>query len=122
MMTFEATIDRYCEAWSAADPNRRFSLLADVWSDGGIYCDPTVHAVGASALLDHIAAVIARRPGSRVLRTSALDRHHDLARFTWAAVAEDGAVLRDGIDIATFDASGRITRMIGFFGSPEPLR
>jgi hypothetical protein len=118
-MSLETTIDRYCEAWSVDDPGQRSALLATVWADGAVYCDPTVSAVGAPALLDHIAAVLARRPGARVLRTSALDHHHDVARFTWAVVAADGAILRDGIDVAIFDPSGRIARMIGFFGRPS---
>jgi hypothetical protein len=115
----EAAIDRYCEAWSVDDPDRRATLLASVWADGAVYSDPTVHVVGAPALLDHIAAVLARRPGARVLRTSALDHHHDVARFAWAVLAADGAILRDGIDVAIIDASGRIVRMIGFFGPPS---
>jgi hypothetical protein len=115
----EPTIDRYCEAWSLKDPAQRSSALTSVWADEGLYCDPTVRTVGASALLDHIAAVLARRPDSRVVRTSVLDHHHDVARFAWTAIAEDGTILRlrQGIDFAMFDGSGRITRIIGFFGS-----
>jgi hypothetical protein len=112
----ESTIDRYCEAWSLDDPAHRASALAQVWADGGSYCDPTVHTLGAAALLDHIAAILKRRPGSRVVRTSVLDHHHDVARFSWAAVAADGTVLRQGVDFAMFDGSGRIAQVVGFFG------
>lgn len=119
-MPVEALIDRYCEAWSDPDPDRRARLLAAVWADGATYTDPTVHATGAAALLDHIAAVQARRPGARVMRTSAVEQHHDVARFTWAVLQPDGTVIRDGIDIAVLDAAGQIARMIGFFGPLGP--
>lgn len=118
-MPVDAVIDRYCEAWSTADPERRAALLNSVWADGGLYTDPTVHAAGAAALLDHITAVLARRPGSRVERTGPIQPHHDVACFDWQAVGADGAVLRRGIDIVIFDASGRLARVIGFF-APTP--
>lgn len=114
-MSFETAIDRYCEAWSVADADRRAAVLAEVWADGGTYTDPTVHATGALALLSHIASVLERRPGSRVVRTGAVEQHHDVARFDWQAVGANGAVLRRGIDIVIFDAAGRIARVIGFF-------
>jgi hypothetical protein len=114
-MSPEAVIDRYCEVWSVADPDRRAALLATVWAEGGSYTDPTVHAAGASALLEHIASVLARRPGSRVQRVGAVAQHHDVARFDWQAVAADGEVLRRGLDIVIFDAAGRLVRVIGFF-------
>jgi len=114
-MLLEAVIDRYCEAWSAAEPERRAALLASIWAEGGLYTDPTVHAAGAAALLEHISAVLARRPGSRVERTGPVEQHHDVARFDWQAVAASGEVLRQGIDIVIFDPAGRLARVIGFF-------
>jgi hypothetical protein len=120
-MTAEETIDLYCAAWTDADPARRRALLRQVWAAGASYTDPTVHTVGETALLDHIAGVQARRPGTQVLRTSNIECHHDVARFAWAAVMPDGTKLRDGIDIALFDDAGRLLRIIGFFG-PLPER
>jgi hypothetical protein len=115
-MSIESVIDRYCQAWSASNPEQRRALLDDVWAHGATYTDPTVHAVGAAALLDHIASVQQRRPGGRVLRTSAVELHHDVARFEWHAVLPDGSTIREGIDIAILDANSRIECMIGFFG------
>ena len=119
-MSIDAVIDRYCEAWSDPDPDQRARLLDGVWAAGATYTDPTVHAGGAAALLDHIAAVQTRRPGARVVRTSAVELHHDVARFTWAVLQPDGTSIYDGIDIAVLDPAGRIARMIGFFGPLAP--
>jgi hypothetical protein len=61
--------------------------------------------------------VRARRPGASVLRSSAVDAHHGLARFAWHVVQADGVALPDGLDIAFVSADGaRIERIIGFFG------
>jgi hypothetical protein len=111
-----ALIDRYCAVWNEPDAARRHALLAEVWGDGASYTDPTFAGDGA-ALLAHIAALRARRPGTRVLRTSAVDVHHDVARFAWHLVLPDGSTLPEGIDIVLLSADGtRIERIIGFFG------
>jgi hypothetical protein len=110
-------VDRYCEVWNEPDLSTRRALLASIWADNATYTDPSVHAANAEELLVHIANVRTRRPGASVLRSSAVDIHHGLARFEWHVVQADGAILRDGIDIAFLSADGsRIERIIGFFG------
>ena len=110
-------IDRYCHVWNEADPSVRAVLLASIWAASASYTDPSVHALGAAELLEHIAAIRAHRPGASVLRTSAVDSHHGLARFAWHVVQADGTALPEGLDIACVSSDGsRIERIIGFFG------
>ena len=113
-------IDRYFRVWNEADPSMRDDLLASLWARNATYTDPSVHAANATELLAHIAAVRARRPGASVVRTSAVDAHHGIARFAWKVVLADGTELPEGIDIAVISSEGsRIERIIGFFG-PVP--
>jgi len=120
-MSLVRLIDSYCEAWSEHDEARRAELLLAVWAPGASYTDPTVHVVGASGLLAHIAEVQARRPGSKVVRTSEVDEHHRVARFAWRAIEAGGNALPEGIDVAFVTADGaRIERIIGFFGPTKP--
>jgi hypothetical protein len=113
-------IDRYCAVWNEPSPSRRGELLAQVWAHDATYTDPTVHAATSEELLTHIEDVRARRPGSRVVRTSAIDFHHGLARFSWHVVQADGVALPDGLDVAEVSSDNkRIRRIFGFFG---PLR
>jgi hypothetical protein len=112
----ESLIDRYCAAWSDPDPARRRDLLGGVFADDATYTDPTVHTTGVDELLAHIDTVLARRPGARVVRTSPVDAHHELARFAWHVVQPDGTAHPDGLDLAEFSTSGRIRRIVGFFG------
>ena len=120
-MNHAGLIDRYCEAWSEHDGRRRAELLASVLTSRATYTDPTVHAVGAEELLNHIATVQARRPGSQVVRTSEVDEHHRAARFAWRAIEANGNALPEGLDVVVFSADGsRIERILGFFGPLKP--
>jgi hypothetical protein len=120
-LNLTALIDRYCEAWSEQDESRRAELVGAVWAEGASYTDPTVHAIGATELLAHIAKVQARRPGSKVVRTSELDEHHGVARFAWRAIEASGNLLPEGIDLAFLSADGsKLERIIGFFGPTKP--
>lgn len=116
-MELTTLIDTYCLAWSETSPERREELMGSVWAPCATYTDPRVHARGNAELLAHIDKVLARRPGSRVIRTSAIDEHHGIARFAWRAVEANGNELPEGIDIAFIASDGsKITRIIGFFG------
>jgi hypothetical protein len=116
-------IDRYCAVWSDADASRRAWLLAQVWADGATYTDPTVSTTGGAELLANIERILGKRPGSKVVRTSALDAHHDVVRFAWKAGDAAGNTLRDGIDLVVLSNDGaKIARIVGFFGELTPLR
>lgn len=115
-------IDRYCAVWSEPSPTRRTELLARVWAKDATYTDPRVYAATSAELLAHIERVLAKRPGARILRTSTLDVHHGIGRFSWHVVQADGTALPDGLDIAEFSSDGqRISRIIGFFGPLQAL-
>lgn len=115
-------IDRYCAIWNEPEPERRRALLESVWAVRATYTDPRADTTGVDELLAHIAAVRAGRPGARIVRTTAVDVHHGLARFGWRVVEADGTPLPEGIDIALLSPDGeRIERIVGFFGPMTPV-
>jgi hypothetical protein len=114
-------VDTYCSAWDEADSLLREAMLRTVWAEGATYTDPNVHVVGLAELVAHIERVLVRYPGSRIVRTSAVDAHHSVARFGWKKIWADGSSLPEGIDFVEFSEAGAIKRVIGFFG-PLPSR
>lgn len=116
---FEILIDAYCEAWSEADTVERAARLEAACPVDVTYTDPATQVRGRDALAEHIALVLARRPGARVVRTTRVDAHHRVGRFGWQLVQADGTRLPEGLDVVELTNDGKILRIVGFFG---PLR
>jgi hypothetical protein len=60
--------------------------------------------------------VLSHFPGHRFRRASAIDTHHDIARYGWELVAADGEVAVSGLDVVDIGPDGRLRRVVGFFG------
>ncbi|MBA3604920.1 MAG: nuclear transport factor 2 family protein [Acidimicrobiia bacterium] len=109
-------VDMYLATWNETDAGRRAELIgaalgADVW-----YRDPMLEADGRDAYDAMIGAVQSQFPGLVMRRTSPVDTHRDLVRFNWALGAPDTDPMFAGLDVAKFDADGKLHRIIGFAG------
>lgn len=121
-MEVTALVDLYCEAWSEPDAKRRAELLSAVWADGATYSDPTAQVTGTDELLAHIERLRATMPGVRIVRTSAVDQHHDSARFRWELTSNGNAIVSEGLDLALLSpGGGKLQRIVGFFGPLKAL-
>lgn len=116
--TLETLVDRYCAAWNTVDAAERRAILSSVLTDGGLYVDPSVRAVGIEACATHIDGIVARNPGSRISRTGLIDAHHEVLRFSWSNRLADGRVLRAGIDFCILAGDGKFQSIVGFI---EPV-
>jgi hypothetical protein len=113
-------IDTYLQTWNETDPAKRAelisaSLAADLW-----YRDPLLEADGLEAYDQMLAAVQTQFPGLEMRRTSGIDAHRDLVRFTWALGAPGAEPSFAGLDVAKFDEQGKLHRIIGFAGYDVP--
>jgi hypothetical protein len=115
------TVTQYMAAWNEPDDAARRALLAQCWSEDGIYVDPTVSLRGRDALAAHIAAVLASRPGARLEFMSGIDIHHNMVRFLWRLVRADGTSGDTSIDFGEVGPDGRLVKIVGFFGPAPPL-
>ena len=114
--TLESTVDAYLATWNETDPATRAALVeqslgADLW-----YRDPLLEADGLEAYDAMIAAVQAQMPGLVMRRTSPIDAHRDVVRFTWALGSPGEAPVFAGLDVAKTDGDGKLHRIIGFAG------
>jgi hypothetical protein len=116
-----ATIDRYFASWNETDAGRRRALCHEVWAADGRYTDPLLDAVGPDAISDGLGGLQAHLPGHTVARSTAIDSHHDRARFGWTVTAPDGSVAVAGIDVVVFAPDGALQSIVGFFGDIATL-
>lgn len=114
-MKFDALVDRYCEAWNEADPIVRAALLAEVMAVDSTYVDPRCELKGRDELHAHIGRMQESRPRMTVVRTSAVDVHHAVARFAWCLRDVDGQPQLEGVDFVEFHGH-TLKSIVGFFG------
>lgn len=114
-------IDTYLQTWNETDAAKRSELIADSLADDLWYRDPLLEADGVAAYDQMIAAVQSQFPGLEMRRTSGVDGHRDLVRFTWALGAPDEEPTFAGLDVAKFDEHGKLHRIIGFLGNDVPV-
>jgi SnoaL-like domain len=109
-------IDNYVAAWNETDQAARDKLLAAAVGDD-LWCrDPMLEADGREAFSSVLAAVQERFPGHVLTRTSEVDAHHDVVRFTWALGVPGEAPVFAGVDMAKLDTEGKLHRIVGFAG------
>jgi hypothetical protein len=114
--SLEQTLDVYFSAWNEPDRTARLELVGQAFSDEAHYVDPLADVRGHDGIVDMIEAVRAQYPGATLRRTSEIDAHHEVARFSWDASDAGGEVIVAGIDVATVAADGRLDGITGFFG------
>lgn len=116
----EAVVDLHLQAYAEPDAARRAELVAAAWTPDGELLDPPLEGRGHAELAALTDSVLAHFPGHTFRRTSAVDAHHDRARYGWDLVAPDGSVTLSGVDVAEFSGA-KLRRVVGFFG-PLPDR
>ena len=120
MEAIRKVVEAYFAAWNEQDPAVRDRLLEQAWADNGVLTTPRMGRVsGRKAVLEHIGGFSKRFPGARVVRTSGVDEHHGLLRYTWRIVAADGKPIVDGTDFGELAPDGRLQR-IAEFDDPAP--
>lgn len=107
-------VDTYIAAWNEADDAKRAELIdaalgADLW-----YRDPMLEADGREAFAATVAAVQQQLAGHVMTRTSPVEGHHDVVRFNWALGVPGEAPAFAGVDVAKYDADGKLHRIVGF--------
>jgi SnoaL-like domain len=111
-----ATVDTYFAMLNEPDDARRAELADQAWDPAGVYVDPLGRFDGPAAIAQMVGAAQQQFPGHHFARTSGVDTHHRVVRFSWELAAGDGTVAVAGLDVGTLAADDRLTGIAGFFG------
>jgi uncharacterized protein YndB with AHSA1/START domain len=110
-------IDAFFEAWSETDDARRRAALEAAASPGVSFRDAFSCVVGLADLEPHLAAAQRFMPGMTLARTGEVRQCQGTAIADWIARGPDGAERGRGVNVFDFGPDGRITRVVGFWGS-----
>ena len=130
--------DRYVALWNEPDPDRRRWVIAELWTEDGsqilqppqeiremaaspgIGMAATLEARGYAELEARAATSYEQWVGSDGLsfrRRDDVDRLHDVVKFHWEAVSQDGQVTAVGLVFLILATDGRIRRDYVFIES-----
>lgn len=112
---YETAVARYFEAWNTGGEEALDKAVAAAWAADGTYTDPQSDVRGHERIAALITRTRHRLPGLAFHLTTAVDGHHDTARFGWELADEaTGSAPVAGSDVITLDTEGRIRSVYGF--------
>jgi hypothetical protein len=115
MSNVNSLVVSYIAAWNEHDGAARRKLVAETWSEGGIYVDAHRRGDGHAGIDAMIAAAQAQFPNYRLRLASGIEAHDGGVRFSWHAGGTPNApLLLGGTDFATFGDDGRLKSVTGF--------
>ena len=115
MTSCPEAFDHMLAAWNERDPQRVRAHLERALAPNVEFIDPSVETHGIDEFEANVHDVHRQLPGAEYSRTSGVDSHHRLHRYSWQ-ISRDGEVLLPGFDVTEVDDDGMVTRVLGFFG------
>lgn len=114
-MTHPNSLDQMLAAWNETDPSMVRSHLESALASGVEFIDPSVETHGLDEFEANVHHVQASIPGAVYSRTSGVDSHHGLHRYSWQ-ISRHGETVVTGFDVTEVDGDGKVSRVLGFFG------
>ncbi len=109
------SLEHMLAAWNEQDSAKIREHLNVALDEDVHFVDPNYDIIGIDAFEAMVHAVQKTIPGAVYSHTSDLDSHHNLYRYHWA-IHHHNKLIMPGFDVTEIDASGKITKVIGFFG------
>lgn len=113
MDDLESFVGAYVAMWNEPDPDRRRTIVADLWAPDAVNFTAAFEARGLDAVEARVTGAYDAYVGTgdhtfRLARPAAA--HHGAVRVDWEMVSvTDGAVASTGTEFLVLDGTGRIT-------------
>ena len=85
------------------------------------FVDPNHNIIGVEAFINMVKMVKEQVPGAIYSRASKIDMQNNFCRYHWA-VHKDNVLLLEGFDVTEVNDSGKVVKVIGFFGTLKPTQ
>ena len=115
MSTHPESLDHMLAAWNERDPARVRTHLERAVAPDVVFVDPSIDLQGIDDFEANVHEVHRQLPGAVYARTSAVDSHHGLHRYSWL-ISREGEEILPGFDVTEVGPDGKVMRVLGFFG------
>lgn len=112
-------LDNMLAVWNTVDNTQKNALVAAALEHNVHFVDPNHNIIGRDAFLKMVQQTQAKIPGAVYSRQSDVDVQNNFCRYHWAIHLE-GKHLMSGFDVTEINDSGKIVKVIGFFGELKP--
>ncbi|MEA2752124.1 MAG: hypothetical protein QOI41_6267 [Myxococcales bacterium] len=114
MEAMQDLVRTYLESWNEKDAKARRSTIDRIFAEQCTYVDPNAGVAGRDGIDALLEAVQKQFSGVVFVLAGAVDSHHEVARFTWHAMAPGLiAPVAIGFDVLVTEG-GRIREVVGF--------
>lgn len=101
--------------WNSTDATEKSELVDAALEHNVHFVDPNHNIVGRQAFLDMVASTQAKIPGAVYAQKGAIGFQNNFCRYHWTIHLNDQLVM-PGFDVVEVNDSGKIVKVIGFFG------
>ena len=108
-------VDAWFAAWAESNAEARLENLTSVADNAVTFRDRFGHTDGIADLIPHITAAQRFMPGIRLQRRGEIRQCQGTALADWVAMNADGQERGNGTNVFSFDSSGRINAVVGFW-------
>ena len=115
MTAYLDNLDTMLSVWNTTDAAEKSARVAAALEHNVHFVDPNHNIIGRDAFLKMVAATQSKIPSAVYRRTSDVGFQNNFCRYHWA-IDLDGKTLMTGFDVTEVNDSGKIVKVIGFFG------
>ncbi len=119
MNLYPQSFDHMLAAWNELDLEKIRLHLDQALAPSVSFIDPSIVTHGIAEFEQNVRHFRTKYPDAVCLRTSGVDSHHNLYRYTWE-IRRGEALLVPGFDVVEVDENERVARVLGFFGPLPP--
>ncbi len=120
MPEYPEALDHMLAAWNERDPQQVRAHLERALAPDVSFIDPSIETNGIDEFEANVHDVQQKLPGADYARTTAVDSHHGLYRYGWS-IRQGGELILPGFDVTEVAESGKVIRVLGFFGTLDQL-
>ncbi len=109
--------ETYQSSWKVETTDEKLAIFEKVLDKNAIYQDPLAKTTSWDELVAYMLDFHQQVPGGHFI-TTFFQAHNNQSVAHWDMALADGKVVNEGISYCTYNDSGKLTSMTGFFTIP----